>query len=190
MIDLDLIRDNYASMSDEQLIFLAKNEIDGLTDEALVLLKQEFLKRNVDIDVFINVEKEQSIEEDREPIEGAFNPHGNADNAMFGLSYQDMMYPPGKAKELNENKEAFLEKLTEQDIRSLIKKCDSAMIRNVIIFSVGIAITLITLMSSIDGGTYVVAWGAILFGGIGFFRAFDSKNKLRAALKNIDISQK
>jgi len=190
MIDLNLIRDNYASMPDEELIFLAKNDIDGLTDEALVLLKQEFLKRNMAIDVFINIEKEQSIEEDREPIEGAFNPHGNADNAMFGLSYQEMMYPPSKEKELNENKEAFLEKLTEQDIRSLIKKCDSSMIKNAIIFSVGIAITLITLMSSINGGTYVVAWGAILFGGIGFFRAFDSRSKLKSALKNIDISQK
>jgi len=186
MIDLDLIRHKYASMSDASLISLAKDESRDLTDEALVLLKQEFSKRNLNLDDFINHEKEQAVEEESDLTEPAFTSNNNADNAMLGLSYQEMMYPPDKSKELNQNKEVFLEKLTEQDILGLIKKCDSSLIKSGLIFIVGIGVTLITLMNSINGGTYVVAWGAILFGGIGFFRALDSKSKLKTALKNIN----
>ena len=34
----------------------------------------------------------------------------------------------------------------------------------------GTAVTIITLAAASEGGTYVVAWGAIVFGGIQFFR--------------------
>lgn len=34
----------------------------------------------------------------------------------------------------------------------------------------GIVVTVVTLQAAAGGGTYVVAWGAILFGGIQFFR--------------------
>ncbi len=39
-----------------------------------------------------------------------------------------------------------------------------------IICLVGIVITFGTLMSASGGGRYVIAWGAIIFGGIQFFR--------------------
>ncbi|MCW0218846.1 MAG: hypothetical protein OJI67_11040 [Prosthecobacter sp.] len=39
----------------------------------------------------------------------------------------------------------------------------------------GLAVTVFTYLSSAGGGTYVVAWGAILFGGIQFFRGVLSK---------------
>jgi hypothetical protein len=34
----------------------------------------------------------------------------------------------------------------------------------------GIIVTVVTLAAASGGGTYVVAWGAIIFGGIQFFR--------------------
>jgi hypothetical protein len=48
------------------------------------------------------------------------------------------------------------------------------MNRNVIIGGiiciVGIVITVGTYSAAADGGSYTIAWGAILFGGIQFFR--------------------
>jgi hypothetical protein len=35
---------------------------------------------------------------------------------------------------------------------------------------VGVLITIITYAAAADGGTFVVAWGAILFGAIQFFK--------------------
>lgn len=189
MFDLDIIRDNYASMPDEKLILLAKEERQELTDEALSLLKEEFSKRCLNMDVFANEVEKQPTTEQREPVEGSFNPVSTTDDAILGLSYQDMMYPPDKQKELNENKDAFMAKLGEEDINNLIKKCDVSMTKNVIIFAIGLAVTLVTFMAAEGGGTYVVAWGAILFGGINFFRAFEAKNKLKSTLRDMNSPQ-
>jgi hypothetical protein len=189
MFDLDIIRDNYASMPDEKLILLAKEEKQELTAEALALLKEEFSKRCLSMDVFATTVEMQPAAEQREPVEGSFNPVSTMDDAILGLSYQDMMYPPDKEKELNENKEAFMAKLGEEDINILIKKCDASMTKNVVIFTIGLAVTLLTFMAAEGGGTYVVAWGAILFGGINFFRAFGTKNKLKSALKDMNTPQ-
>ena len=186
MFDLDIIRNNYASMPDEKLILLAKEESQDLTEEALALLKEEFSKRCLNMDVFAIAIDKQPDEEQREPFEGSFNPVSSTDDAILGLSYQEMMYPPDKEKELNENKVAFMAKLGEEDINKLIKKCDTSMTKNVLIFTLGLAITLVTFMDAVGGGTYVVAWGAILFGGINFFRAFEAKNKLKVALKDLN----
>ena len=61
------------------------------------------------------------------------------------------------------------------------------MQKNGAIIAVGLAATIVTLLIATEsGGTYVVAWGAIFFGGIGFFKTFDAKNKYQATLKNID----
>jgi hypothetical protein len=52
---------------------------------------------------------------------------------------------------------------------------DGALLVNGVIFGVGIAITVGTYMAAANGGTYFVAWGAILFGGIRFFKALAGK---------------
>jgi hypothetical protein len=39
----------------------------------------------------------------------------------------------------------------------------------------GIVVTVVTLVSASGGGTYVVAWGAIIFGAIQFFRGLLSR---------------
>jgi hypothetical protein len=46
------------------------------------------------------------------------------------------------------------------------------MFYGVVCFVIGIAITLGTMAMANDGGTYVLAWGAILFGGLQFLYGF------------------
>jgi hypothetical protein len=50
---------------------------------------------------------------------------------------------------------------------------------------VGLVITIWTYTSALNGGTYFVAWGAIIFGAIRFFRGGSDKEKYRAVLANI-----
>ena len=160
MIDLDIIRDNYASMPDEKLILLAREDSHDLTDEALALLKQEFSKRRLDMSVFSITEQEETDEEEREPIEGSFNPATNTDTSIQGLAYQEMMYPTDKEKEkqLSENKEAFLAKLTTEDIYSLIKKHEASMIKNTIVFVIGFSVTMISFMAAGNEGSRRQIW--------------------------------
>jgi hypothetical protein len=143
MIDINIIREKYASMTDEQLIHLATNDSDGLTNEAIAILKQEFASRNLGMDVFIPVVKEQADEEEREPVAGFYNPATSAEDALLGRNYLAIKNP-AKEMELAENKEKFLANLTEEDLLTLIKKCNSSMLKNTIIFTVGFAVTIIT----------------------------------------------
>ena len=53
MPDVDIIRDNYASMPDEKLILIAKEDSPDLTDEAFVILNAEFAKRRLDINAYL-----------------------------------------------------------------------------------------------------------------------------------------
>jgi len=41
----------------------------------------------------------------------------------------------------------------------------------------GIAVTALTYSAAAGGGTYVVTWGAILFGGFRFFRGVMAKGR-------------
>ena len=40
----------------------------------------------------------------------------------------------------------------------------------------GIIVTAGTYMAAANGGTYIIAWGAILWGGIRFFRGLSRRN--------------
>lgn len=51
-----------------------------------------------------------------------------------------------------------------------IEKANHDMIIGALSFIVGAAVTYFTYQSASGGGTYIIAWGAILFGGIQFFR--------------------
>jgi len=48
MFDVNLIKERYARMRDDQLVSLANKEGTEITYEAFVALKKEFRKRNLD----------------------------------------------------------------------------------------------------------------------------------------------
>lgn len=172
-------------MTDEQLIYLAREDSRDLTPEAIVLLKEEFARRNLDMNVFIPVEKQKLDEEEREQIEGFYNPATGAEDALLGRNYMSIKNP-AQEKELAENEKKFMANLSEEELQQLIRKCDSSMLVNGIIFIAGIVITVATYLAVADkGGTYFVAWGVVIFGGYSFFRAFDAKNKYQAQLKTM-----
>jgi hypothetical protein len=51
------------------------------------------------------------------------------------------------------------------------------MLKGAIWFSIGLIITIGTFALASGGGVYVVAWGAILYGGIQFFRGLAIHNR-------------
>lgn len=187
MIELNLIRANYASLPDAKLIRLAREDSHELTKEAFALLKEEFGKRGLDINLFLPGIKdtESNIESPIETEEKSLFSPSSADKGMMGLTYEEMMY--SKKKE-DENK---TELLTENELDILIKKTDAAMLKNGVILIIGLIITIWTMsLADNNGGTYVVAWGAILFGGYGMVEALIAKNKYDSALKGKKVIEK
>jgi hypothetical protein len=59
--------------------------------------------------------------------------------------------------------------------RSYGSSHDGALVLHGSIFAIGLAVTVGTYLTASNGRTYVVAWGAILFGGFRFFRALAGK---------------
>lgn len=56
--DLQMVRDNYARMSDEELVQTATQNAHNLTQEAQAILKDELRNRNIDTAVIKAVEKQ------------------------------------------------------------------------------------------------------------------------------------
>ena len=182
MINLDIIRDNFSAMPDEKLMQIAREDSPDLTDEAFTILKQEFAKRMLDINYYLPSAAEQAEDE---PMPESLIPNSNADDSMMGLSYQKMMYPDDieKEKKLRENKEAYLAKLTEDDIHLLINKCNRNMLISTCIFIIGFSITIITFVAAGNSGTYLIALGPIMAGGIGFSLAYEKKKEYKYTLE-------
>ena len=61
MIELDIIKEQYKRMPDEELILFAKNESQHLTIESFHLLVSEFELRNLDIGVLESVEIDKAL---------------------------------------------------------------------------------------------------------------------------------
>lgn len=179
MNNLDLIRNNYASMPVEKLITIAKEDSPDLTEEAFLLLNQEFSRRDLNIETYLPIKQEAQQQENSEPKMYDFAQ--GADKPMIGFPFNE--------KEMIE-KEKLITQLTAKDLEQLIEKSKSAMQKNGAILAIGLTVTLVTLFMAENGGSYVVAWGAILFGGIAFVKAFDEKNKYQQLLNNINNEKK
>ena len=59
-----IIRQRYTAFSNTELKAFAANEKDGITKEAIVILKEEFLSRGLDITLF---DKEEKLKQEATP---------------------------------------------------------------------------------------------------------------------------
>lgn len=194
MIDTAVIKDNYASMLDTQLITIAKNDGHHLTPVAFAILKQEFKKRDLDYS-FIEAAEENKIVQHQEKIEqfkhNASKEYlttiwnyvieekesGTTDNEILaGLKERGLEEPD--AVEIISN--------TESKLKELIDLQSNKMLFGGIIFLLGIFISLYSYTASMtSGGYYIITYGAVLFGAILFFKGFAAKRKYTRIVKSL-----
>jgi hypothetical protein len=197
MIDISIIAENYSRMSDQELINLANNEGQELTPGALEALKKEFLKRGLDIHIYDSIgEKKQVLL--RQNIEQA---KGNASteftNSLWNYAFDEKK--DGKTdkeiitglmeKGVDEEHSLLIVKSLENKAKELVKAFDNQMLIGGLICGAGIVITVLTISAAQNGGSYVVAWGAIIFGAIRLFKGMSNKDKYKTILENISAEQ-
>jgi len=198
MIDISLIEENYSNMSDQQLLNLANLEGQELTPEALEVLKKEFLKRRLDIHVYNAIgernliQQHQNIQEAKENVSTEFTKtlwNYALDEKKEGKS--DLEIIKGlQGKGLDEAHSILFIKSLEHKATELLKAHDTEMITGGIICVLGTVITFWTMTVAQNGEYYVIAWGAIIFGAIRFFKGMGNKDKYKAILENISAEQK
>ncbi len=193
MIDKSIIQENYRRMSDSQLMHLAQTEGKELTGDAMEMLQAEFSTRNMDTSIFGNIEEEKT-EQKIKSIEKA----KEMGIAQFYSSIWSYVLDEKYAGNSNETiREAIIEKGVDEDnareiiltmeskASALMKAHENDMLAGGLVFFTGAALTAATWASAIHGGTYIIAWGAIVFGAIRFFRGFSNKEKFKKILANI-----
>lgn len=190
MINIALVKQQYANMTDAQLTQLAKTEWLQLVKEARMALKEEFLKRNLDI-AAIDIAEEAQKDQQQNNLQKIKQGEGDAllkehvNYALFskrdGLS-NDAIYTGLLENGLDDLRAKDIVLGIETSAQALYDYWDSQMIRGGLFFIGGFAVTVVTYTNAMNGGTYIVAWGTIIFGGIRFFRGLAEKRGYRKIL--------
>lgn len=193
MIDISQIKEHYSQMTDEQIIYFARTEGKDITGEALDILRNEFLSRGLDTSVFGVIEDIKTDQRNRN-IEKAQDKASEAFiQSIWTYAFDEKKNGTSNAgivnglmeKGLDESHSDLIVKTLESKAKEIVAAHDKEMLYGGIVCLVGLVITIWTYTSALNGGTYFVAWGAIIFGAIRFFRAASDKEKYRAVLANI-----
>jgi hypothetical protein len=187
--DLDFIRETYSSLPDEKLIQVAQGDLNELAPGVSDILEQEFRKRGLNMADYLTTGSEAEIVE--EPIPEFQSQNNSADASMMGLSYQEMMYPDDPEKELRK-KEAelkFLSELKEQDLHRLKVRANWSMFLYALLFGIGMIVTLASFLTTGEEGRFVVAYGAIFAGALGFFASWNRKRKYNNQKKVFEFEE-
>jgi hypothetical protein len=193
MIDTALVRENYAQMSDEQLIHLAKTEGDTLTQEALSILRHEFMHRRLDMSIFETIVERNASLQNTRVEEARLNISGEFTKPLWSYAFEqkkegatdDEICKGLIENGLDEAHAVLMIKALESKAKENIERYHSRMFLAAIIFIAGCTITLLSFTSAKNGDAYFVAWGAIIFGAIRFVNAANNKEKFKTILENI-----
>lgn len=193
MIDTSQIKEHYSQMTDEQIIYFARTEGKDITGEALEILHNEFLSRGLDTSVFGTIDdiktdqRQRNIEKAQDEASEAFI------HSIWTYAFDEKKNGTSNAeivkglmeKGLDEPHSALIVKTLESRAKEILAAHDKEILYGGIICLVGLVVTIWTYTSTLNGGTYFVAWGAIIFGAIRFFRGGSDKEKYRTVLANI-----
>jgi len=185
MIDLSIVRQRYFEMTDSQLINLAEKEGFQLSAEALSVLQDEFTKRNLNEEMFfgIRASKKAKLESELHNInQNSDNPFSNSlwefcfsaleDRKTFNQILEGLM-----SMGLDKGQSLNALNILDEKIQENIKQSEREEAYGGIICFLGIAVTILTFSFSKQTGSFIVAWGAIIFGGIRFFKAVNKLNR-------------
>ena len=197
MNNATIISNNYSRMTDNELLELAKTSGQEITNEALSILHDEFLKRKLDTTVFGDIEdvkktqKEKLLNDARVSASNEFHDSlwTYAFNEKFeGISNEEI-YRGLLDHGLDEEHATNMMQILEYKALENLKAHTTDMQTGGATCLVGLVITFLTYSAAIDGGVYVIAWGAIIFGAIRFINASSRKEKFKRIVANIQAEE-
>jgi len=193
MMDLNLVRDNYASMSNNELIELAKKDGASLSKEAFTILKEEFSKRKLDTSSFLRIEQTRLITNQNKIKQEEELNKEKFEKSIWLLVFDEKK--KGKSNEeiivdlldtgLSNYQATIIVENMEIAAMALLDKSENQMLKSGIFFIIGLIVTIFTYTSALNGGTYIIAYGAIIFGGYRCIEGMIDKKKYHSVLKII-----
>jgi len=199
MLDLHSIKEKYSNMLDNQLINIAMQDGHNLQPEAFTILKNEFNKRNLDYS-YIELIEQRKITIHQEEIQKIKE---STDEKYDEILWNYIL--TGKENDTSEKEilDGLIERGLEEDrakemlfetskkVSQLVSYYDTQINIGGLCFFLGLFVTLLTYsQAKTGGGLYIVAWGAILFGAIRFFKAIPQKNRYKTLSKKLSLEVK
>jgi len=193
MIDIAIIKENYSRMADEELICLSQQDGKDLSSEAISALYQEFLKRKLDTTIFSSLRAYKAEEHQRHLQNIQESKAQEFTSSIWTYCFEAKA--EGKTNDeifqglinlgLDDEQSSFVINSLEERAIEYEKAYDNEMLTGGAICAIGIILTVITYSSALNGGTYVIAWGAIIFGAIRFLKGINNKGKFSKILRTI-----
>ena len=194
MIDIARVKESYANMLDNQLNNIAVQDGHMLSPEAFQVLKDEFIKRGLDASPVESAERKK-LEIHQDKIQQIKE---SAAEEYSRIIWQYILEEKEKETANNVIIEGLIERgldepqanqmlaTTEDKLKQIIDGNDTKMLVGGLSCVIGVFVTLATYShAKINGGIYVVAWGAILFGAIRFFKGLSEKQKHKSLLAKL-----
>ncbi|MFC4230763.1 hypothetical protein ACFOW1_02600 [Parasediminibacterium paludis] len=195
MLDTAIIREHYASMSDEHLIAFTINEGSQISNEAFEILRNEFIKRNLDTSPLENSDDTKKLihEQKIQKVKESGSEEYLSSIWDYALNEKeenktDLEIIKGlKERGLEDENAQFIILGLENRAKSILKHHESQTAVGGFICVAGIIITFWTLANaSENGGSYFITWGAIVFGAIRFFTNISAQSKYKTIVANIE----
>lgn len=198
MLDTAIIREHYASMSDEHLIAFTINEGSQISNEAFQILRDEFIKRNLDTAPLENSDDTKKLihEQKIQKVKESGSEEYLSSIWDYALNEKednktDLEIIEGlKERGLDDENATLIISGLENKANTILKHHESQTTIGGVICVAGIVITFWTYSNaSENGGSYFITWGAIVFGAIRFFTNISAQSKYKTIIANIEAGR-
>lgn len=175
MTDLQIIKSTYASLSDGQLLFLYEVEKEGLTKEAIVLLKAEISKRNIDLCSHSNIDYSYKHTSHQLYSNASVFSH-ILENNEKGMD--DSFIVGGLLERgLNEEEAQSMMNQFPVYIESRIQKSSGQILTGVVLFVSGLSISFLPLSHETQKAIYILAYTLVITGVLRLFHGYTNKRR-------------
>ena len=193
-IDPYYIREQYRKMTDEELFHFASNESDGLTPQSFVLLRDEFVRRDLDLAVM------ESAQVDRDLADALKLSalETSAANTFIGGIWEfvfeekengasdEEIFDGLRSKSITAEYAWMMIQSIEPRAKAAINKVTGEITVGRVLVIVGASLFLITLSNTIKGGGFMLFGASLIIGGsVRLYRSLHAKKKFETILENI-----
>ena len=195
MLDTSIIREHYASMSDEHLIAFTINEGHQISNEAFEILRDEFVRRNLDTTPLESSDENKKLvhEQKLQKVKESGSDEYLKSIWDYALNEKEInktnleIAEGLKGRGLDDKHAELIILGLENKATTLLKHHESQSTIGGVICVAGTVITLWTYSNATEnGGSYFITWGAIVFGAIRLFTNISAQSKYKKILANIE----
>lgn len=189
MIDIEIIKSNYARQSDEWLQQLALSQAETLTDEALSVLFDEFKRRGLNTDVFFDIATRRIAAQNQVEKQAVETYYRDVMDSLWnyaikrkieGLSDHEV-WQELKSIGADEERATLIIWSLPKKLKKLIDKADTEMLVGAALFILGAFIYLAG--KSVRGNISLIPLGMLVGGVLRFAISYSNKEKYKRALR-------